>query len=195
MRKTTWIVIGLAALALAVGCSISNDEDTGPATGGSAGGGYTPTPNGVAMGEQEACETILDAIDENVVRLGCTYTRPTCPGYIRDSEAPVCSEYDQGTVEGCADFYATFTSCAEFQSRPCHVNNIENSAPNGCTEEDAGTDAEADAEVDAEVDAAEVDAAEVDAEVEAGLDAEADAEVDATPDADEDGGAADAASD
>jgi hypothetical protein len=186
MRKSSWIVIGLAALALAVACSTTEDEDTGPRDGGSAGGAYTPTPNGVGMGELAACEAILDAIDENVERLGCVYTRSECPGYIRQSGAPECSQYDQGTVEGCADFYATFTKCSEFQDRPCHINNILDSAPSGCEEDDAGTDAEVDAEGDAEVDAkvdadidakvdAEIDAAEVDAEIDAELDAEADA--------------------
>lgn len=203
MRKSSWIVIGLAAFALAVGCTISDDdEDPGPANGGSGGGGYSPDPNGVAIGEQEACEILRDAFDEHAGRLGCTYTLPDCPSYIRQSGAPVCSEYDEGTVTGCADFYATFTSCSEFQARPCEINNIEGSAPAGCDEEDAGTDAEADAEVDAEVEAgtdAEVEAgtdAEVDAEVEAGTDAEVDAEVDAgDPDAAVDAGAADATTD
>jgi len=105
---------------------------------------------------------------------------PDCPGYIRASGAPVCSEYDEGSVLGCADFYATFTSCGEFEKRPCHIHNIENSAPNGC-DADAGVDAEADAEVDAEADA-EVDA-EVDAAVDATVDAEPDAPEDAAPEA------------
>ncbi|PKN45076.1 MAG: hypothetical protein CVU63_09430, partial [Deltaproteobacteria bacterium HGW-Deltaproteobacteria-20] len=95
MRKTSWIVIGLAAFALAVGCTTKNDEDTGPANGGSSGGGYTPTPNGVGMNEQEACETLRDAFDEHASRLGCTYTLPDCPAYIRASQAPACSQYDQ----------------------------------------------------------------------------------------------------
>ncbi|MFW5740161.1 MAG: hypothetical protein ACOC1F_07330 [Myxococcota bacterium] len=126
MRKSSWIVIGLAAFALAVGCTISDDEDTGPAN---------------VIGEQEACEILRDAFDQHASRLGCTYTLPDCPGYIRDAETPVCSQYDEGSVTGCADFYATFTDCGEFEQRPCHIHNIEHSAPNGCDEEDAEVDA------------------------------------------------------
>lgn len=180
MRKTTWMLIGLTAFVVAVGCSTKDeDTDTGPAPGGASGGGHTPTPNGVPMDEDDACETLVDAFDTHAKRLGCTYTLPECPGYIRLSGAPECSEYDQGTVEGCAEFYGTFTSCDEFQKRPCHISNIVDSAPNGCDEEtDAGVDAEGDAEPeeDADTDAASEDA-EVDAENDAGAaDAEADAE-------------------
>jgi hypothetical protein len=181
MRKTSWIVIGLAAFALAVGCTTKNDEDTGPANGGSSGGGYTPTPNGVGMNEQEACETLLEAFEKHASRLGCTYTVPGCPGYIRESTVPECSQYDEGTVNGCADFYAGFSACSEFEKRPCHIMNIVDSAPNGCPE-DAGT-ADSDVETDAETDAAVETDAETDAAVETDAETDAAVETDAETDA------------
>ena len=139
-------------------------EDTGPASGGSSGGGYTPTPNGVGIGEQEACEMLRDAFDKHASRLSCTYTLPECPAYIRAGQAPVCSKYDEGTVKGCADFYAGFTSCSEFQKRPCHIMNIEGSAPTGCPDDAGVSDSEEPTEA-GEPDAEEqVDGGEPDAE-------------------------------
>ena len=198
MRHKTWMFVSLSAAALtmawAMGCTTSDeDPDTGPGTGGSAGGGYTPPTNGVAMSEGDACESLRGAFDKHASRLGCTYTMPICPDYIRSSGAPVCSEYDEGTVTGCADYYATFTSCGDFEMHPCHIHNIQDSAPNGCDAVDAGPDVDTDAEADAEVDA-EVDAT-ADAEADAEVDATTDAEVDAEADADVDGGAADATTD
>lgn len=164
MNEITWIRVGRAmaasTLLLLTHCSGTTTESSNPDAGsagasGSGGAGaadaaddgdateevsygpYTPTPNGVAMSEMEACTVLLGAVAENVDRLGCTYAAPDCPEYLRNSGAPICSQYDEGTVQGCADFYAVFTSCAEFQSRPCHIQNIENSAPNGC-DADAG---------------------------------------------------------
>ncbi|HNZ21030.1 MAG TPA: hypothetical protein PKL24_02735 [Polyangiaceae bacterium] len=164
MRNTSWIVVGLAAIALAVGCTTKSEEDTGPASGGSSGGGYTPTPNGVGIGEQEACEMLRDAFDKHASRLSCTYTLPECPAYIRAGQAPVCSKYDEGTVKGCADFYAGFTSCSEFQKRPCHIMNIEGSAPTGCPDDAGVSDSEEPTEA-GEPDAEEqVDGGEPDAE-------------------------------
>ncbi len=162
MIGMTWIRVGRAMAAstmiLLTHCSGTTAESSNPDAGsaGASGSGgadaaddgdvaeedvsygpYHPTPNGVAMSEMEACTVLLGAFVENTDRLGCTYSAPACPDYIRASGAPICSQYDEGTVRGCADFYAVFTSCSEFQSRPCSIDNLENSAPNGC-DEDAG---------------------------------------------------------
>jgi len=110
----------------------AEDDGVADAAEEASSGAYTPAPSGVAMSELEACTVLLDAVLENTDRLGCTYTAPNCPDYIRGSGAPICSEYDEGTVRGCADFYHVFTSCAEFQSRPCHIDVLLDSAPNGC---------------------------------------------------------------
>lgn len=110
----------------------AEDDGVADAAEEASSGAYTPTPNGVAMSEFDACTALLDAFAENIDRLGCSYVAPDCPAYLRNSGAPICSEYDEGTVRGCAEFYSVFTSCAEFQSRPCHIDILPDSAPNGC---------------------------------------------------------------
>ena len=73
--------------------------------------------------------------------MGCTFTAPTCPGLVRATGAPACSLYDEGTVQGCEDYYAKFSSCEDIQYKRCVVVAIPNSAPAGCDDiEDAGAD-------------------------------------------------------
>jgi hypothetical protein len=149
MQKSTWVVVTLAGLLAVVGC----EKGTGGAGDGSAGAPHTPEPNGVPMNEGDACEALLNAFEQHAIRLRCTFTSPTCPGHIRVSGAPHCSQYDEGSIMGCADLYATFTSCSEFEQRHCQIYNIDDSAPAGCPEQDAGADAQADAQADGRADA------------------------------------------
>ncbi len=166
MLKNSLILFASLMVAAAAGCSSSSDS-------GGAGGGpqapYVPKTNGVAMNEQDACESLVDAVSKAAGKLQCVVTVPACPNYIQSSGAPVCSQYDEGSVLGCADFYATFTSCADFNNRPCEIHNIAGSAPNGCPA-DAGADAQPDA---ADTDAQDTDAGAPDAEPDTDTDAAA----------------------
>lgn len=168
MRTIRLIVIASLAAALAAGCTTSSDDGNGGSGGSESYPPYEPPTNGVAMGEMEACETLVNTFAEAATELQCTFTLPTCPNYVRSSGAPECSQYDEGSILGCAAFYASFDSCDDFAKKGCHIHNIADSAPNGCPADDA----------DAGADADQGDAADTDAE--SNVDAEAN---DAEPDA------------
>ena len=43
-------------------------------------------------------------------------TVPTCPNFVRTQYDPDCVEFDQGSVQGCAAFYASAMTCDELAS-------------------------------------------------------------------------------
>jgi hypothetical protein len=167
MRNIGLILIASMGAAAAVGCTTTSDQTQG-GTGGTSYTPYEPPTNNVPMNEQEACEAVVDALQNAIAEHQCTITVPACPGYIRQSGAPECSQYDEASILGCSDFYSTVvTSCDEIQKRGCHIHNIAGSAPKGCPAvEDAGADSgQVDAATDdvGQVDAAGDDAEQVDA--------------------------------
>ncbi len=121
------------------------------------------------MGEAEACKALKDAESARRAALSCgPVTSPSCPGYISAGNE-ACSQYDQGTVQGCIDYVSKLTSCDALKPKNCVVKVLPGTAPNGCPPPvDAGVDSGIDSGVDSGVDS--------------GMDAAADAAADATAD-------------
>lgn len=166
MRNIGLILMASAIAASAFwGCTTTSDQ-TQPAGGGGATAypPYEPPTTGVGMNEYEACVTLTDALSQEATRLRCVYTSPTCPAYIRGSGAPECSQYDEGSIEGCKAFYGTYTTCDDFELRPCQIHNIEKSEPKGCPADAGAPDA-------ADTDAADTDVATEASDPETGGDA------------------------
>ena len=134
-------LLGLSFLLLAA-CSSSDDSSSGPS------GPFEPAGNGQPIGEAEACAQVRAAEDARGAELSCgPVTRPACPGYI-SSGNPACSQYDQGTVQGCVDYISTIKSCATLKTKSCLVKVLPGTAPNGCPPPvDAGVDSGTDAAV------------------------------------------------
>lgn len=140
VRSSVLLAVILAALALAAGCG----DDGGGGSGGSSGTGGSggeddgkvhPEPNGVAIAEEAACQTVLSAFQDRITALGCTGTAPSCPGLIQaPSGAPACSQYDEGTAQGCADHVTAGSDCEDTRARldVCIVEPIADSEPAGC---------------------------------------------------------------
>jgi len=141
MRLASFSIVALSLAAIMAGCSSNTDVSGGGGTG-STPQPYKPNPNGKSMNEAEACQTLFDSIMAQGQKLGCTLTKPTCPGYIQSAVpgAEACLLYDQGTILGCKDFYSSFTSCDDFANRPCIIAYFKGSAPQGCPPKDAGAD-------------------------------------------------------
>ncbi len=130
----------LVATQPAAGCG----DDTGGSGGASAGQGgeggvddgkVHPDPSGVAIDEATACGAVLSAFQDRITALGCTGTSPSCPGLIQaPSGAPACSQYDEGTADGCATYVTEGADCDEVRIRlaDCIVAPIEGSEPAGC---------------------------------------------------------------
>ena len=133
MRKITWIAMCALAFGVAVGCS-DDDTDTG----------NTPAPetgvNGKKISEDKACETLVDALEAQADKLGCTLETLACPDYIRTGAAEDCSLYDQGRVNTCVDFFKTYSSCDDFGTKPCTLTVYPN--PDGCEGSECDKDEE-----------------------------------------------------
>lgn len=151
MKRLIWTTGLLAMTALAACVSTDDgDSDAKPDTGNGIEP-YQPEGNGQRTSEADACQRMIDALDERASDLGCSITRPGCPHYLRQSTGGACYEYDEGTIASCVEFIGKYQACEDFQRRPCIVTYFADSS---CDEADAGSDA-ADEDADTEGDAGE----------------------------------------
>lgn len=172
-----WAVVASTLMAPASGCG--SDDASG---GGGGSGPYQPPGNGVPIGESEACNALLNAEDQAYLKLACgPVTRPPCPSFIQVGGHAACSQYDQGTVQGCVEYIASHASCDALKTKKCAVASLPGSAPNGCPVVDSGPDAPADTGVDAPPDVGS-DVTD-DAEPDTGADAPGDVTTDAPSEA------------
>lgn len=122
----------LVALLFTPGCG----SDTAGGGGGDAGDGKVhPTGNGQHQSESDACKALSEAHTEKSETLACTSTSRPCPSLIQVMVGgTACREYDQGSVQGCADHYAKQTSCDALAKAvdDCVVISFEGSEPAGC---------------------------------------------------------------
>jgi hypothetical protein len=122
MSAWLWSPCALVLVAV-LGCSSEDGGESGP---------YAPPANGVAIGEAQACQTLQSAEASRRNALGCgPFTLAACPGYLNKGREP-CSEYDQGTVQGCAAYISELEGCDAVASWKCVVQVIAGSAGQGC---------------------------------------------------------------
>ncbi len=127
-------------LALPTACRVVevDDDDGSSSTAGSGGmgdGKYHPAPNGTRISEMEACERLKTALEQRATKLNfkCTATTlPICPNLLRRIFNPACMEYDEGSVDGCVEFYGELLECSELNGEGCMVTPYPGSEPAGC---------------------------------------------------------------
>ncbi len=124
----------LASIAALVACGSS---DTGGGSTGDAGvsdGRYHPSPNGVHITEDAACQGLLGAQEDRRQVLGCAGTSRTCPSLLRAEFQTECMEYDQGSLDGCVAYYAEQKSCDDFIAAvgDCVITPYPGTEPQGC---------------------------------------------------------------
>jgi hypothetical protein len=97
-------------------------------------GKYHPTANGKAESEADACTALSAAIDMDRSNLSCVGTSPTCPSLVQAGSGQTCAQYDQGTIQGCVDYFAKATTCQDISTRidDCVFVAISGSAGKGC---------------------------------------------------------------
>ncbi|APR76214.1 Hypothetical protein A7982_01561 [Minicystis rosea] len=108
--------------------------DTGGAGGGDDGK-YRPAGNGQRQKEADACDALSKAQETRNQALACTATLRPCPTLILVQVGGTqCLEYDQGSVQGCVDYYNQQGDCAALAKSidTCIVTTFADSAPNGC---------------------------------------------------------------
>ena len=123
-RTTTLALL----LASSTSCSGGETESEGPADDGK----FHPDPNGVRLSETEACDTVKAALQDRALALGCATTIRACPNFLRVHYQPDCMEYDQGTVQGCAAYFAALSECSELVDDSCVLEPFPGSEPSGC---------------------------------------------------------------
>lgn len=126
---------GLCTVALVgvVGCG--DDGGTGSSGGGADDGRYHPPTNGVRVSEDAACQSLKSGRDTARDALaGCVLTTRSCPDLLRAEFSAECLQYDEGSVEGCVDYYAEATDCDALKQAidDCVVSAFEDSSPDGC---------------------------------------------------------------
>src|SRR5690606_14702069 len=127
MKRLIWTT-GFLALAALAACA-SKDDDAEPSKNDNDSGvvPYQPQGNGKHTSEAEACQRMVEALDDRASDLGCVITYPPCPQYLRQSTGGTCYEYDEGSIDSCVDFIGKYQSCDDFQRRPCIVTYFDDS--------------------------------------------------------------------
>jgi len=125
------------ALWLVVACSDDSDgnELTSAATSSGAGGGddrFHAQPNGVHTSETAACDTLRTAVEGRVLALGCVKTLRPCPSFLTATYQPECMEYDEGSVQGCVDYFNGINVCDDLDESQCVLTSYPGTQPAGC---------------------------------------------------------------
>lgn len=113
----------------AFSCSGSTEGEGGSPDDGK----LHPEGNGVSVDEATACGTLHDALAGAANDLACVATFRTCPGLIAALSSESCASYDDGSVKGCADYYAAAADCDDLKARAdgCVPETLA-PAPSGC---------------------------------------------------------------
>jgi hypothetical protein len=113
----------LAALAAVLAASCTSTHDTADVVP-SLPGAFQPDAGGKLIAETTACSELTKAESAARAALGCDMVTRDCPSYIRPAGGADCFVYDQASVNGCENLYQSFTTCDEFDQRPCLVTAV-----------------------------------------------------------------------
>jgi hypothetical protein len=137
-RLSSLLCVSLLTGVLAASCTSTHDTaDVVP----SPPGAFQPDGGGKTLDEATACSQLTAAESTARSALGCDAAKHTCPDYIRPAGGADCFVYDQASVDGCATLYNSFTSCDDFDSRPCLLtaeSNCDQRAPDSGVASDGG---------------------------------------------------------
>ncbi len=127
MLSRHFFFMGLG-ISVLVACSGGGEDDGGGGAGGVDDGKF-PT----AITEAEACDTLQNAYQQRVMDLGCgSKTVRTCPGFVRVIYDPDCVEFDQGSVQGCVDYWNGIDRCTDLFEDDCIATTYPGTEPAGC---------------------------------------------------------------
>ncbi len=130
-------LLSTCGLLFATACdSDTEPQDDDGGSGGSGGvddGRLRPEPNGVRISEEVACERMRTAVDDTAKQMGCTKTLRPCPNFLRTEYQPQCSQFDEGSVQGCVDHWTSISNGCQFlDETDCVVTYYPDDAPAGC---------------------------------------------------------------
>jgi hypothetical protein len=131
MARSALLLGSLVTLASLAACG----SDGGGAGGAGGDGKYRPPGNGSHITEDAACQALLSAQNARAQALACTTTSYPCPTLVQVMVGgTVCREYDQGSVQGCVDYYGKQATCEALRAATdaCVAASFEGSEPAGC---------------------------------------------------------------
>jgi hypothetical protein len=115
-RCSSLLCVSLVTAVLAASCASTHDTaDVVPALPGA----FQPDGGGPLIDEATACAELSQAESRARVALGCVEVKRSCPGFIRPAGGADCFRYDQASLDGCSDLFDSFSSCEQFEQRPC----------------------------------------------------------------------------
>jgi hypothetical protein len=137
MRLLLTTLAALVALLTTPGCGSDETKNNGSTTGepmDAGDGRYHPPGNGQHVAEDAACSALQSAQESKVQSLQCPITTRTCPSLLRVEFGVACLEYDEGSVQGCVDYYKSKMNCDDLAVaiKDCVVTQYVGSEPNGC---------------------------------------------------------------
>jgi hypothetical protein len=120
-RWSTWLCVSLVSAVLAASCTSAPDmADVVPALPGA----FQPDAGGPLVDEVTACTKLSQAESGARAALGCDPVTRACPVYIRPAGGADCFLYSQASLDGCSELYDSFSSCDQFEQRPCLVTAV-----------------------------------------------------------------------
>lgn len=93
-----------------------SSDTTTQGAGGGDDGRYHPPSNGQHETEADACSALSTAYGARFKALSCVGTTRGCPDFLQSQFGTDCHEYDQGTVQGCIDYYGKQTTCDDLRT-------------------------------------------------------------------------------
>ncbi|MEO6603092.1 MAG: hypothetical protein ABIQ16_24615 [Polyangiaceae bacterium] len=118
-RAVNWVCLSCVLLVAAASCTSQKDTEADVPSGR---GAVQPAASGPLLAEGVACTKLKSAESSARAQLSCPPVTRACPDYIRPAGGADCFQYSQGSLDGCADLYASFTTCADFDAHPCLVS-------------------------------------------------------------------------
>jgi hypothetical protein len=125
----------LAVTSVLATAACGSNGGTGGGAGGMDDGKYHPAGNGQHESQADACDALSKAQDARNQALACIATSRPCPTLVLVQVGGTeCLEYDQGSVQGCVDYYNQQTTCDALAKAvdDCVVTAFPDSAPKGC---------------------------------------------------------------
>ncbi len=126
----------LVSIPVALACAAcGSSEAGGGGTGGVSDGKVHPAGNGQHESQDAACQALSHAQDTRSLALQCVTTTKPCPSLVLTMVGGTeCLEYDQGSVQGCIDYYGMAATCDDLAKAfdDCVVTAFPDSAPKGC---------------------------------------------------------------
>ena len=129
--------IGILLTAMMIAACSSGTNSNGTSAGGAGGsvddGKFHPDPNGVHISETQACELLQSTYQQRIFDLQCSSkTVRTCPGFVRVMYDPDCVEFDEGSVQGCVDWFNEIFNCELLSEEGCVATVYPGTEPAGC---------------------------------------------------------------